>query len=246
MVGEDAEDRLDRGEQVLAWRELLEREGRVRVGTEAAGHEHPEAGLACAVLQRARGGDHADVVEHRLTAVGLAPGEVDLELPREPLGERVVEEVLEGRLGPGADVEVLVRAGTGEVAAHHVAHGVAARLAGGQPDAGHVAQGGWDLLEVDEVELHVLPGGEVAPATAVGLRDVGEHVELLGGDGAVGHLHPHHLVVAALPLAVDPVVQPEDPERVLLEVAGEVPGELLLELLDVGTDLGIDLTLQHG
>ena len=37
-----------------------------------------------------------------------------------------------------------------------------------------------------------------------------------------GHLHPHHLVVAALALAVDPVVQAEDPEGVLLEVAREV------------------------
>ena len=114
------------------------------------------------------------------------------------------------------------------------------------PTDGHVAEDRGDLLEVDEVELHVLAGGEVAPAAAVGLGDVGEHVELLGGDGAVGHLHPHHLVVAALALAVDAVVQAEDPEGVLLEVAGEVPGELLLELLDVGTDLGVDLTLQHG
>ena len=194
----------------------------------------------------AGGGDHADVVEHRLAAVGLAAGEVDLELAGQALGERVVEEVLEGGLGPRADVEDLVGAGAGEVAAHDVADGVAARLAGGEPDGGQVAQDGRDLLEVDEVELHVLPGGEVAPAAAVGLGDVGEHVELLGGDGAVGHLHPHHLVVAALALAVDAVVQPEDAEGVLLEVAGEVPGELLLELLDVGTDLGIDLTLQHG
>ena len=246
VVGEDPEDRLDRGEQVLARRELLEGERGVRVGAEAAGDEHAEAGLAGAVVERAGGGDHADVVEHRLAAVGLAAGEVDLELAGQALGERVVEEVLEGGLGPRADVEVLVGAGAGEVAAHDVADGVAARLPGGEADRGHVAQDGGDLLEVDEVELHVLPGGEVAPAAAVGLGDVGEHVELLGGDGAVGHLHPHHLVVAALALAVDAVVQAEDPEGVLLEVAGEVAGELLLELLDVGTDLGVDLTLQHG
>ena len=246
VVREHPEDRLERGEQVLAGRELLEGERRVRVGAEAAGHEHTEAGLAGAVVERAGGGDHADVVEHRLAAVGLAAGEVDLELAGQALGERVVEEVLEGGLGPRADVERLVGAGAGEVAAHHVADGVAAGLAGGEADGGHVAQDGGDLLEVDEVELHVLPGGEVAPAAAVGLGDVGEHVELLGGDRAVGHLHPHHLVVAALALAVDPVVQPEDPEGVLLEVAGEVAGQLLLELLDVGTDLGVDLTLQHG
>ena len=80
------------------------------------------------------------------------------------------------------------------------------------------------LLELDEVELDVLPGGDVAPAPRVGLGDVGQHVELLGGDRAVGHLDPHHLVVAALALAVDAVVQPEHPEDVLGEVAVEVAG----------------------
>ena len=55
-----------------------------------------------------------------------------------------------------------------------------------------------------------------------------------GVDGAVGHLDAHHLVVAALALAVDAVVQAEDPEDVILELAGEVLGEHALELLDVG------------
>ena len=62
----------------------------------------------------------------------------------------------------------------------HVADGVAAGLPGGEPDRGQVAQDGGDLLELDEVELHVLAGGDVAPAAGVGLGDVGEHVELLG------------------------------------------------------------------
>ena len=137
-----------RGEQLLAGRELLEGERRVRVGAEAAGDEHPEAGLAGAVVERAGGGDHADVVEHRLAAVGLAAGEVDLELAGQALGERVVEEVLERGLGPRADVERLVGAGAGEVAAHDVADGVAARLPRGEADRGQVAQHGGDLLEV--------------------------------------------------------------------------------------------------
>ena len=41
------------------------------------------------------------------------------------------------------------------------------------------------LLELDEVELHVLAGREVAPAARVRLGDVGERLELLGGDAAV-------------------------------------------------------------
>ena len=50
VVVEHPEDRLDGGQQVLAGGELLERERRVRVGAEAAGDEHPEAGLDGAVV----------------------------------------------------------------------------------------------------------------------------------------------------------------------------------------------------
>ena len=80
------------GEQVLARGELLERLRGVRVGAEPAGHEHPEAGLDGAVGERAVHRDHADVVEHRLAAVGGAAREVDLELPRQALRDRVAQE----------------------------------------------------------------------------------------------------------------------------------------------------------
>ena len=68
---EHPQQRLDRRQQVLAWREVLERERRMRVGAETAGDEHAEARLDLAVVVRARRRDHADVVEHRLAAVGL-------------------------------------------------------------------------------------------------------------------------------------------------------------------------------
>ena len=126
-----------------------------------------------------------------------------------------------------------------------VAHGVAAGLAGGQPDRRQQAHDLGHLLELDEVELHVLAGGDVAPAPGEGLGDVGQHVELLGGDGAVGRLDAHHLAGAALALAVDAVVQAEDAEDVLGQIAGQVALELALELGDVGRGLGVDLSLQH-
>ena len=91
-------------------------------------------GSTRAVGQRAGGGDDAGVVEHRLAAVGAAAGEVDLELARQALAQRVAHEVLERGLGPRGDVEHLVRAGAGEVAGHHVADGVAAGLAAGEAD----------------------------------------------------------------------------------------------------------------
>ena len=221
-------------------RELLERLRRVRVGAEATGHEHLEAGLDGAVGERAVHRDHADVVEHRLAAVGGAAGEVDLELAGQALRDRVAQEEVLGGLGPRADVEHLVGARAGEVAAGHVAHGVAARLAAGEPDRREEAQHLGDVLELHEVELHVLAGGEVAPAARVGLGDVAEHLELVGLDPAVGDLHPHHLVDAALALAVDALVQAEHPEDVVVDLAREVLLDAVLEPVELVLDLGVE------
>ena len=240
VVVERAQDRLQGGQQLLAGRELLQRLGRVGVGAQATGHEDPEAGLHAAVGTGPVDGDDADVVEHGLAAVGDAAREVDLELAGQALGVRVAEEVAEGGLGPGADVEHLERAGAGQVAADDVADGVAARLPGGEPDRVELAHHVGDPLEVDEVELDVLPGGDVAPPTRVRVGDVGQHLQLLGRDRAVGQLDPDHLVVAALALAVDAVVQAEDAETVLVEVAGQVQRQHLLELRDVGQGGGAD------
>ena len=215
--------------------------GRMRVGPQAAGDEHPEPRLGAPVRQGPGHGHDADVVEHGLAAVGHAAREVDLELAGEPLGVRMVQEVPEGGLRPGADVEHLEGAGAGQVAPRHVAHRVAAGLPGGQAHLGQVSEQGRDPLELNEVELDVLPGGEVAPAPAVAVGDVGQRLQLLGGDAAVGDLDPDHLVVAALALAVDPVVEPEDPERVLVQPAGEVGLQHPVELGDVGFEVGRDL-----
>jgi hypothetical protein len=52
--------------------------------------------------------------------------------------------------------------------------------------------------------------------------------------------------VAALALAVDAVVEPEDAERILLDVTGEVLTEDGLELVGVGELGWIDLSLANG
>ena len=67
-----------------------------------------------------------------------------------------------------------------------------------------------------------------------------EHLELVGLDLAVGDLHPQHLVVAALALAVDALVEPEDPERVVVDLAGEVAVDAVIEPDQLGLDLGIE------
>src|SRR5436190_20974074 len=72
-----------------------------------------------------------------------------------------------------------------------------------------------------------------------------QHLELVGRQGPVGDLDTDHLVVAALTLTVDAVVQAEDAESVLIQVAGQVEGHHLLELVDVAEGGGIDLSRQH-
>ncbi len=70
----------------------------------------------------------------------------------------------------------------------------------------------------------------------------GEHLELLGLDPAVRDLHAHHLVVAALALAVDALVQAEDAEGVVVDLAGEVARDAVLEAVELGGDLGVEGT----
>ena len=69
---------------------------------------------------------------------------------------------------------------------------------------------------------------------------MGEHLELVGLDLPVGDLHPEHLVVPALALAVDALVEAEHPEHVVVDLAGEVAVDAVLELVQLGLDLGVE------
>jgi hypothetical protein len=101
-------------------------------------------------------------------------------------------------------------------------------------------------LELDEMELDVLACGQVPPAPAVGARYVRQGVQLLRSDRTVRGLDPHHLVATTLALTVDAVVEPEDPEGVLLQPPGEIGLQHPFELDDVGFELGRDVTGEDG
>ena len=194
----------------------------MRVGAQAAGHIHPKSGPRLAVLVRGDDRDDADVVEHGLAAVGVAAREVDLELPGKPLGDRVAHEVLVGGLGPRRDVQNLIGARAGQMAAADVAHRVPARLPRREAHAREQSQHVADLVELHVVHLQVLAGGDVRPAAAVVLGEVADHLELLRLDRPVRHLDAHHLVVSALALAVDAVGQPVRLVHVGVDPAVEV------------------------
>ena len=91
------------------------------------------------------------------------------------------------------------------------------------------------------MELDVLPGREVAPATAVTVGDVGQGFQLQRCDRPVRRLDPHHLATAALALTVDAVTQPEQPELVFVHLAVEVGREHPVELGNVGLELARDV-----
>ena len=81
----------------------------------------------------------------------------------------------------------------------------------------------------------------MAPPTGELIGDVSHQVELLGRDRAGRQLDPHHLVGAALTLAVDAVIEPQYPKDVLPDVAAEVLGYGQLEAFDVALLLGIEV-----
>ena len=172
---------------------------------ESAGDGDPEARLAVA-----HAGEETDVVEGSADAVvPAASAEGDLELAGQRRGERPAQQVPRHRLGIGRAVERFQRRGAGIGTGGHVADGVAARLAGGESGIGEHSQRIVGFRQVHEVELHVLPRGDVPAADGVPLRDVSQRAQLRRREDALGDLDAHHHRVAFLPLAVDAVHQAE-------------------------------------
>lgn len=161
-------------------------------GAEAAAHVDVEAAHDLAVLHPGAG-DGAEVVHHheRAGLVGAA-GEGDLELAPEVLAVGVAEQEPGEGVGVGGHVERLGVADAGQGAPGHVAHRVAAGLAGGDAHRGQPAHDRRRVVQVHEVQLHVLAGGDVEDGVRVLLGHLGQHLELLGGDPAVRDLDPQH------------------------------------------------------
>ena len=91
------------------------------------------------------------------------------------------------------------------------------------------------VLQRWPVELDVLPGGEMAVAAVVLARDLGELAHLARRQRAVGNGDAQHVGVE---LQIEAVHQPERPELVLGQFAGEAARDLVAELLDPRGDEG--------
>jgi hypothetical protein len=225
--------------QVGLGRELVQRVGVLRGSAETAAREHLEAPLAVADP-----GDEAQVVDRSLRPVQLVAAEPDLELARELAEARITDQVALHPLGVGQDVEDLVGQQPAEGVRRHVAHRVAAGLAGRQTDLAQAALQGLDLTELHEVELDGLPGGHMSEAPTLGRGHVGEGLELRRREQAPHHLHPNHLHVR-LTLAVDPAGQSKRAEGLRVHLAGLVLSQDLDELVDVGHARKVIARLAH-
>ena len=184
-------------------------------------------------------GRKARVVDVGDDVVVAAAGEGGLPLARERLRVLVADEVTGVGREVRRDVERLLQLHAREGIAGDVADGVAARLAG---DEARVAEDAHDVRgvgELDEVDLQVLAGGDVALLERRVLADdVAECLEVPGRERAAGDLDAHHLHVR-LALPIDAAHQAVHDELLLgRPLAVEVAGRLRLEVVDLLGDVG--------
>ena len=228
---EDANHRLGHVEDLRRGQEVVHRLRGLHHDRRAAADDDAEAALA--VLD---GRAIAEIVhaEQRVVFVGAA-FERDLEFARQRRAERMPQQVARHRLRVRRDVEELGRRHAGLRAAGDVAHRVAARLARRQPRVGEYAHRGLDVVELHEMELDVLPRGDVAEAARELLAYIGERLELRGGEDALRNLDAQHLHVAGLPLAVG---APHEAEHAPL-IGRQLAALELLERGDKLVDVGL-------
>ncbi len=96
-----------------------------------------------------------------------------------------------------------------------------------QPDLGQGVQDGRGVLQLDPVQLKVGAGGEVPVPAIVGAGDLGQPVQLLRVEGAVGDGDPQHV---GMELQIQAVHQAQRLELLLGDLAGEASLDLGAEL----------------
>ena len=195
-----------------------------RHGRQAAADEDREAGLA--VAQHA---DERDAVDLGGVAAVRAGGDRDLVLARQVGVVRVAVEEPRHLVEDGRHVEELVGGDACDRAARHVAHRVAARTDGRQPDLVEPAKDLGQGCELEIVELDRLARRQLARALAVLERELPHCAQLLGRDPAGGQLDAEHerpdlrlVVVEAPPLEADEILL-----GCLLVAGGDQRGQLV-------------------
>ncbi len=195
-----AQDGFDVAQQIALGEEWLDGHSEVRDAPEPSAHRHREPGFAGAVPVQPQ----ADVVDRDGGAVVRRSRDRDLELARQEREFGMHRGVLAHDLRPDAGVLDLVRRDAGPLIGGDVANGIAARLDAVQPRPREIGHRIGQLLELDPMELDVLPRGEVAVAAVIAARHVCKRPQLLGGERSVGNADPQHVGVQ---LQIDAVEQ---------------------------------------
>ena len=127
-------------------------------------------------------------------AAGLvtAAGEGDLELAAEVLAVGVTEQESGQGLGVGRDVEGLGAADARQRACGHISDRVAAGLSCGDVDGCEPAHEVDGILDMNVMQLHILARGDVADRIRVLFPQIGEDVQLTGGQASEGDLDALH------------------------------------------------------
>jgi len=108
------------------------------------------------------------------------------------LMEGMAEEKLCQRVGIRSYIEHLVLADAGEGATGDVAHRIAAGLAGGDADGGQAAHQRGSIVNMDEMQLEILPSRDMGDPIRVFLCQLGQHLQLLRIYSSVRDLDPLH------------------------------------------------------
>jgi hypothetical protein len=126
-----------------------------------------------------------------------------------------------------------------------VADTVARRLDGRDLDLGQLGENVRRLLELYPVVLDVLPRREVAEASVVDTRYMGEFSHLTRGQRPIRDVDAQHI---GMQLQVEPVHQAQRLELILVELAGQTAANLSPELPNaLGYQLVIEFVIPiHG
>ncbi len=140
---------------------------------------------------------------------------------------------LANELGIGQRVGDFVTGDTAKMVAGYIANAIAGRLYRMHLDLGKLGENIGNVLEFRPIELEVLARREMPVASIVFAADACQGPELPGRQQAIGNRDPQHRRVL---LDVQTVLQPERPEIVLRELAGEIPPRLIAKLRDTLVD----------
>ena len=189
---EDPAHRLGQRQDFFLGNEFIQQLRLVRHGPQAAADVEREAALQLAVPCLCLGNE-AHVVHVRQAATLVrAAGKSDLDLAAEVLGVLVVQQEVRQGVSIRGDVEAFVVADAGHGAGRYVAYHIAARLLRGDAHRCQTPHQVGGVVDVDEMELEVLPRRDVADGIRIFLRQVGQGLHLFGVEPAKGDLDALH------------------------------------------------------